>query len=656
MPHTVSFVRPHISIQELETIVLPDFAVLTGINGSGKSHFLDGLSKGAFSSDSVQDHQSEILSFDGSQIAPVNSTEFSSALRQQEKDQRFEQINQQRKQFKKSIQKLVTQLGFPPATVISTDFLLHVQNTPNLREIHANLDTQQIGHGKFVSQLSIFARQLGAIVDQTLPMNASAARKATFEQNMFDIIFMSDAEVLEVSSWNWGRTEPFKQSFAQLFGTYRDLYGVNLRRVGAAASGHSDANPLSNEEFETMHRRPPWDIVNELLTAANLDFQISCPSLYDDHAFTPQLTKVSTGANVSFETLSSGEKVLMSFAICLFNGSDDRQETTFPKLLLLDEVDAPLHPSMVRGLLKTIKEVIVQKHHVKVIMTTHNPTTVALADEESLFEIATPRVNKISKDRALAILTDGVPTVAVSYGGRRQVFVESDTDAKLFSYLYEKYRHKLDSELSLSFIPVGIKKDSGEEINSGCDQVRKYVGELTNAGVRSIFGLIDWDGKNSSEGPLRVLCEDVRYSIENLLLDPVLLIPALASSNEADVMDKLDLEGDLSFLGISSWSQETWQVNVDKLTAFILGVQSEGDDTVKVEYLNGMSLKVPQKVLTMRGHDLESLLVEKFKFLIPYNRNGKKLTDFVCKTTLRQLSNLAPMEIISTFRMLLSKR
>jgi hypothetical protein len=58
---------------------------------------------------------------------------------------------------------------------------------------------------------------------------------------------------------------------------------------------------------------------------------------------------------------------------------------------------------------------------------------VALAPEEAIYSMnaLNPRLEKTSKSAALAILTAGVPTLSVSFSGRRQIFVESRTDASL---------------------------------------------------------------------------------------------------------------------------------------------------------------------------------------------------------------------------------
>jgi len=108
--------------------------------------------------------------------------------------------------------------------------------------------------------------------------------------------------------------------------------------------------------------------------------------------------------------LSSGEQILFALALCLFKGKSDN---IFPKLLLLDEVDATLHPSMIENLLHVIHEVLLKKG-TKVILATHSPTTIALAQEKSVFVInneGQKRVEKRPKKEALEILTQGYMTI-----------------------------------------------------------------------------------------------------------------------------------------------------------------------------------------------------------------------------------------------------
>ena len=69
--------------------------------------------------------------------------------------------------------------------------------------------------------------------------------------------------------------------------------------------------------------------------------------------------------------MSSGEKVLISLVFYLYSS---QEKNVFPKLLLLDEPNAHLHPTMTQQFLNVVKNVLVDKFNVRVIMTTHSPS------------------------------------------------------------------------------------------------------------------------------------------------------------------------------------------------------------------------------------------------------------------------------------------
>ncbi len=109
---------------------------------------------------------------------------------------------------------------------------------------------------------------------------------------------------------------------------------------------------------------------------------------------------------ISFEDLSSGEKILMALVASIYKSQSDG---VFPDILLLDEIDATLHPSMIKNLLKVIENIFLAKG-VKVIFTTHSPTTVALAPNDSIYVMkkdGLDRIQKTSKEKAIKILTEG---------------------------------------------------------------------------------------------------------------------------------------------------------------------------------------------------------------------------------------------------------
>ena len=100
-------------------------------------------------------------------------------------------------------------------------------------------------------------------------------------------------------------------------------------------------------------------------------------------------------------------------ALCLssFNHYLGRRQ---PKLLLLDEVDAVLHPSMVAALVATLKSVFVADG-TKVLMTSHSPMTVASLAEADIFRVVREdghvEVRRSTKVQAIDELSEGLATV-----------------------------------------------------------------------------------------------------------------------------------------------------------------------------------------------------------------------------------------------------
>ena len=148
-------------------------------------------------------------------------------------------------------------------------------------------------------------------------------------------------------------------------------------------------------EYRTEYP-PPWKalrkILSEMRDAAGDDglfnFDFSDPDdielhmgNYERFTFKAELTNRTTGAQYELDSLSSGERVLMALCLASFNQYLGRRH---PKLLLLDELDSMLHPSMVTALVVTLKTLFLSKG-TKVVMTSHSPMTVAALDEAEIF-------------------------------------------------------------------------------------------------------------------------------------------------------------------------------------------------------------------------------------------------------------------------------
>jgi predicted ATP-dependent endonuclease of OLD family len=109
----------------------------------------------------------------------------------------------------------------------------------------------------------------------------------------------------------------------------------------------------------------------------------------------------------SFDNLSSGEKTLITLSLLIYKS---RKKRIIPRILLLDEIDSSLHPSMIKRLLNVIQEIFIKRLGLKVILATHSPTTVALSPIDSIYLITKNEKDKImkqNKDIAINILTEG---------------------------------------------------------------------------------------------------------------------------------------------------------------------------------------------------------------------------------------------------------
>lgn len=616
MSHKLTFASVYKSIKSLAPVDLPDFVVLTGRNGSGKTHLLEALKNGHVKSSLTTNHDTEVLLYDWNNIIPKDTGVFQIHQQMAQKSNWFSHIRAQQEANFPTLQQQAIDLGIP------------IENCLTINKIKA-LSRQQVG--ELIADRAK-AEQAYLQITQSLKDTGrkiySNVHRSTNDENFKKIAAIIAGErpelFLETSESKfffgekrllWGEVDPFQQAFGRLFSTYRDIIHQN-DRLEKYPTNDNEQKFLDEKQFVAEYGMRPWDFVNKILETSNLDFRVNDPPMHEISSFEPKLKKLSSDIEIRFNDLSSGEKVLMSFALCLYNASDKRQQKRFPKLLLLDEVDAPLHPSMVVSLLKTIQTVLVKDEGISVILTTHSPSTVALAPEESLYEMnpAGPLVEKCSKGKALSILTTGVPTLSVSFDGRRQIFVESRTDANLYDLLYQRYKGNLNSERSLVFVEVGNTDSSGGEKNAGCEQVKRLVDTLTTGGNQSILGLVDWDGERKPKDRIHVLSPEIRDGLESLLFDPVLLILTIAREKAHFAKSKGILDPDDSYTFIAGWNESRWQRAVDIVQDMVLEAPQSAKETILIEYINGMTLKVAKEYLHLDDHALEAKITDLFVF------------------------------------------
>ncbi|WP_321941657.1 AAA family ATPase [Paraburkholderia tropica] len=461
---------------------------------------------------------------------------------------------------------------------------------------------------------------------------------------------------------------PTQFDLALYFFAY-ELLAANLR-----------TKSVSEEEIEKRFGEKPWLLLNEILSASGLEFRVAPPSPVTASVFSTQrhyqlqFVDDERGASFSFEHLSSGEKVIVS--TLLWRLAAESAGSHF-QLLLLDEPDAHLHPSMAKRFLSVIENVFVKERGVAVIMTTHSPTTVALAPEDSIFILEKNAGGipvKAGKDEALRRLTTGVPTLSVAQEHRRQVFVEAPADALFYEQIYLAHREKFASDVSLHFIAVGERK------GGGCDNVIRIVKGLVDAGNPWVYGLLDRDVDREATDRIRVAGD--KHSVENYLYDPIALAIHLA---------RLDISKDDGFSRLFSYPY--WEIfsrptdDLDRLSTFISdklidtmtqmnaklthgsatkverenheqivtwasrifsvdnGKFSWTGDDVKVSYAGGVTVSQASWLSEIRGHDLEYVCREAFQELKSHKNSP---AGDMRERHLRDLPAMAPADILSS--------
>jgi len=247
----------------------------------------------------------------------------------------------------------------------------------------------------------------------------------------------------------------FEQNFAKLFAEYQvSLIKQHFYKY-MQEQGYDYAPAVNDQTLSTLESNKPWDFVNSVLREAKFDFRVLPPEFWDTEEFDYRikLKKQSSGAEVEFSQLSTGERVL--FALALVRYKAEKRATTFPKLILLDEPDAPLHPAMTETLIEVLNKIFVDEYNTNVIMTTHSPATVALSREDHVFTVkASGSPNKVtilpaSKQSALDELASGFVAISneenqervdfeIKQSRKPILFVEGDTDKAILETAWKK--------------------------------------------------------------------------------------------------------------------------------------------------------------------------------------------------------------------------
>jgi len=599
----IKITKPHKSILEPMEFELPDFTVLTGKNGSGKTHLFEAISdkeNGLVTNN--RQAISNITYIAYNQLNPIVDQQCGPNLISQRVNQIWNELNQVVQRF--SRQKIAYS-GIPENDPI----LLHISN---------------VNYRRAILDISKRAGKVPSILTE-------------------------DDISVYISGTDFSDANLFNSQFALIFKNYQIHHFDNMVYQMYEQKGIKGGKPyLSEEEFAQKFGPPPWDFVNGILKRLCLPYEVNNPmNTTRETSFIFKLRHSEKGFEINTNDLSTGEKTLMSLALAIYNTTGEGHRTG---LLILDEPDAPLHPSMSNLMLQILQEDILKKQGIPVIISTHSPTTIACAPPDSLFKISAE--DKIPKhcdySDSIELLSCGIPNLRVSIESRRQVFVENQNDVFYYESLFNIVSRLHHFDTVPQFLPP--HKQDG----SNCDAVLNIVHSLRDMGNDLVYGLIDWDLHHTSEQQVIILGGGKRYAIENYIFEPHLVCLYLIHKNfitsaECGIADCH------SYIDVIK-RIETLPETINQLVNYIQGKltfeNQTPSKTVESVFISGYKIELPEEYFVTQGHALEEKYKDiwpKLKSIRPNNGGDCALKLDIIHSVINDMPQLLSVDIVGTF-------
>ena len=500
----IEFKSPYLSIKSLKSAELPDFTVLIGRNGIGKTQLLEAIEKGQvtvsnflpseikmYNLGSFRPNDSGRASWGSSSLPERTVQEYFSIRRKGDlplvevAENIFSEIvndfdliegSEDRRQFEGELRNKILSLtsygGFPMLEAsgalrtycqkIQRDVINHIKSADNQRN-RTSLNDSKI--------LIILTLKLSGKLPHEI-CREDILRAANYEGEPIanSLSYVFTRYKVEQFSWAHQEGEKGKESFGNLMLQYREEHTppwITLRKYLDQMRESAGDPKLFNFAFSD----PEEDQIHFVG--------------HSSYSFETKLTNKATGDSYSTKTLSSGEKILMSMCLASFNRSIGRE---LPKLVLLDELDTVLHPSMISALIFGLKTLFVEKG-TPVIMATHSVTTAAMVEEDEIYRIVRSN-NKIelkpaTKSEAVSELSEGIATIDTG------LKIASSDVAPITILTEGKNTLHLKRWASL-FYPGKVEVFEDLPDKTGKDQLKAYGQLLAKMNTNSHI-LIVWD-------------------------------------------------------------------------------------------------------------------------------------------------------------------
>lgn len=467
---------------------LPDFVVICGGNGSGKSSILEAILAHRNSLVFLVDRKSNQLRFDVNSISADKSFTYLEV--------EYEFSDEEREFIRTKYEgRLIL-----PKTYRSQ---VHIQRIvdPNL-----HFDPNDIDNPHPNNNVSINNLNPNEAVNHILYDHKSGV-------SVFDYFSaIRDNQKQAISNWqgNHQSKQQEKQVLLQERNKFNQikhyLVGIkidDLRRLQLAQKNSKEYTHDSLESTRKFFKRffAPMEFVDVDMTQTPFKFIIKTPR-----------------GEIDIDGLSSGEKEV------LFTFVHFERFKTRDSIILFDEPDAHLHPELERNYLLALKELSASNQF---FITTHSPNMMAETPANSLFTIlkyVEKDVNQftqvIDSDRKQKLLSEIMGSKGFVSLNRKIVFIEGENSSADIDILEKFYP---PAQYNISFIPAG----NSSTVQSIAEKVNFLLTE--SFGYEQFYSIIDGDYMRLEDDPTdgsRLFKLPV-YHIENLLLNSEMILNSL---------------------------------------------------------------------------------------------------------------------------------
>lgn len=224
----LTFSAPYLSITSFPDITVPEFTLITGPNGGGKSHLLKAIEQGFVTNSKSPIPQfpiapppgsnAEVKYFDWSNFVPPGAQTPSNMQPFREREQAI------------------------------TNFLTSRQAQYGPRGLPGLPQTDADRERNLLTSLPAASRRWLEAVSQDVHK---------------PLMQLDEVDLRRTRTPYWGQAEIFGEQFSVLFTTYRDARLQNSIQKLKASEGYEDSDFLNDEQFIARYGLPPWKVMNE---------------------------------------------------------------------------------------------------------------------------------------------------------------------------------------------------------------------------------------------------------------------------------------------------------------------------------------------------------------------------------------------------------